>query len=151
MKFGSEKGTAVLGGPTRVNVYLVGGVQQNLTRLNEIDKNSNITTNQTLLMIEEINKTYNMTDQSVFIYQPYGNTWLNILNQKGTPPTRRRSTSTVINQKGIIYIFGGRSQADTGSPIFICYNDLFTFDTTLVSWNKLTLTMLLHLEATPFQ
>ncbi|CAG8745631.1 17972_t:CDS:2, partial [Gigaspora rosea] len=109
--------TAVLGGPTRVNVYLVGGVQQNLTRLNEIDKNSNITTNQTLLMIEEINKTYNMTDQSVFIYQPYGNTWLNILNQKGTPPTRRRSTSTVINQKGIIYIFGGRSQADTGHAV----------------------------------
>ncbi|CAG8834855.1 43417_t:CDS:2, partial [Gigaspora margarita] len=59
-----------------------------------------------------------MTDQSVFIYQPYGNSWLNLLNQKGTSPTRRRSTSTVINQKGIIYIFfGGRSQADTGHAV----------------------------------
>ncbi|CAG8811406.1 28432_t:CDS:2, partial [Gigaspora margarita] len=136
MKFGSEKGTAVLGGPGGANIYLIGGVQQNLTRLNEIDKNPNITSNQTL-MIEEINKTYNMTDQSIFLYQPYGNSWLNLLNQKGTLPTRRRSTSTVINQKGIIYIFGGRSQVDTGSPIFICYNDLYTFDTVLLSWNQI--------------
>ncbi|CAG8694778.1 14433_t:CDS:2 [Gigaspora margarita] len=136
MKFGSEKGTAVLGGPGGANIYLIGGVQQNLTRLNEIDKNPNITSNQAL-MIEEINKTYNMTDQSIFLYQPYGNSWLNLLNQKGTLPTRRRSTSTVINQKGIIYIFGGRSQVDTGSPIFICYNDLYTFDTVLLSWNQI--------------
>ncbi|KAF0446066.1 galactose oxidase [Gigaspora margarita] len=136
MKFGSEKGTAVLGGPSGVNVYLIGGVQQNLTRLNEIDNKSNITSNQTLT-IEEINKTYNMTNQSVFFYQPYGKSWLNLLDQKGTPPTRRRSTSTVINQKGIIYIFGGRSQVDTGSPIFICYNDLYTFDTVLLSWNQI--------------
>ncbi|KAF0389751.1 galactose oxidase [Gigaspora margarita] len=136
MKFGSEKGTAVLGGPGGANIYLIGGVQQNLTRLNEIDKNQNITSNQTL-MIEEINKTYNMTDQSIFLYQPYGNSWLNLLNQKGTPPTRRRSTSTVINQKGIIYIFGGRSQVDTGSPIFNCFNDLYIFDTVLLSWNQI--------------
>ncbi|CAG8784110.1 23183_t:CDS:2, partial [Gigaspora margarita] len=81
MKFGSEKGTAVLGGPSGVNVYFIGGVQQNLTRLNEIDKNSNITSNQTL-MVEEINKTYNMTNQSVFFYQPYGKSWLNVLDQK---------------------------------------------------------------------
>ncbi|CAG8810614.1 20140_t:CDS:2, partial [Gigaspora margarita] len=63
MKFGSEKGTAVLGGPSGVNVYLIGGVQQNLTRFNEIDNKSNITSNQPLT-IEEINKTYNMTNQS---------------------------------------------------------------------------------------
>ncbi|CAG8677518.1 13809_t:CDS:2, partial [Gigaspora rosea] len=137
MKFGSEKGTAVLGGPTGTkNVYLIGGVQQNLTRLNEIDTNLNITSNQTL-MIEEINKTYDMTNQFVFFYQPYGKSWLNLLDQKGTPPARRRSTSTVINQKGIIYIFGGRSQADTGSPIFICYNDLYAFDTVLLLWNQI--------------
>ncbi|CAG8694782.1 14434_t:CDS:2, partial [Gigaspora margarita] len=136
MKFGSEKGAAVLGGASRENLYLIGGVQQNLTRLNEIDSNFNITSNQTL-MIEEISKTYNMTNQIVFLYQPYGKSWLNLLDQKGTPPTRRRSTSTVINQKGIIYIFGGRSQVDTGSPIFICSNELYTFDTVLLSWNQI--------------
>ncbi|CAG8843267.1 17239_t:CDS:2, partial [Gigaspora margarita] len=136
MKFGSEKGTAVLGGPGGANMYLIGGVQQNLTRFNEIDNNSNITSNQTL-MIEEINKTYNMTDQSIFLYQPYGNSWLNLLNKSGMPSTRCRSTSAVINQKGIIYIFGGRSQVDTGSPIFICYNDLYTFDTVLLLWNQI--------------
>ncbi|KAF0438152.1 galactose oxidase [Gigaspora margarita] len=135
MKFGSEKGTAVLGGASKEIVFLIGGMQQNLTRLNEIDKNSNITSNQTF-MIEEISKTYNMTSQLVFFYQPYGKSWSYLLDQKGTPPSRRRSTSTVIDSKGIIYIFGGRVQVDTGSPILVCYNDLYTFDTVLLSWNK---------------
>ncbi|CAG8540291.1 15845_t:CDS:2 [Gigaspora rosea] len=111
MKFGSEKGTAVVGGASGEIVYLIGGMQQNLTRLNEIDNNPNITLNQTLL-IEEI-------------------------NQKGTPAPRRRSTSTVIDSNGVIYIFGGRVQVDTGSSIFVCYNDLYTLDTVLLSWNKI--------------
>ncbi|CAG8719681.1 10829_t:CDS:1, partial [Scutellospora calospora] len=64
--------------------------------------------------------------------------WSYPQNQKGIIPNRRRSTSTVIdNKKGVIYIFGGRVQVDTGSPTFICYNDLYTFDTVLLSWNKI--------------
>ncbi|RIB26694.1 hypothetical protein C2G38_2162626 [Gigaspora rosea] len=136
MKFGSEKGTAVVGGASGEIVYLIGGMQQNLTRLNEIDNNPNITLNQTLL-IEEISKTYNMTSQFVFFYQPYGKSWSYPLDQKGTPAPRRRSTSTVIDSNGVIYIFGGRVQVDTGSSIFVCYNDLYTLDTVLLSWNKI--------------
>ncbi|CAG8451252.1 5230_t:CDS:2 [Dentiscutata erythropus] len=136
MKFGSEKGTAVLGEASGNKVYLIGGMQQNLTRLSEVDNNITITLNQTL-MIEEISKTYNMTDQFVFFYTLFGKSWSYPLNYKGTSPTRRRSTSTVIDQNGIIYIFGGRVQVDTGSPTFVCYNDLYTLDTVLLSWNKI--------------
>ncbi|CAG8735912.1 650_t:CDS:2 [Gigaspora margarita] len=114
MKFGSEKGTAVLGGASGEIVYLIGGMQQNLTRLSEIDNNPNITSKQTL-MIEEISKTYNMTSQFVFFYQPYGKSWSYPLDQKGTPAPRRRSTSTVIDSKGVIYIFGGRVQINAAN------------------------------------
>ncbi|CAG8451240.1 5229_t:CDS:2 [Dentiscutata erythropus] len=83
MKFGNEKGTAVLGEASGNKVYLIGGF--------------------------------------VFFYPPFGNSWSYPVDQKGTPPARRRSTSTVINQKGIIYIFGGRVQVDTGhvAPILL--------------------------------
>ncbi|RIB30051.1 hypothetical protein C2G38_2153842 [Gigaspora rosea] len=47
------------------------------TSLNEIDNNSNLTFNQAL-MIEEINKTYNIIDQSVIFVLPYGKFWLNL-------------------------------------------------------------------------
>ncbi|CAG8727064.1 23907_t:CDS:2, partial [Racocetra persica] len=30
-----------------------------------------------------------------------------------------------------------RVQEDTGSPIFVCYNDLYAFDSVLLSWNKI--------------
>ncbi|CAG8664786.1 7595_t:CDS:2, partial [Racocetra fulgida] len=93
MKYASEKGTVVLGGASKENAYLIGGVQQNLTILNEIDHNATITSNQTL-MINEISKTYNATDQFVFFYQSHAKSWSYPLNQKGTPPSRRRSTST---------------------------------------------------------
>ncbi|CAG8785119.1 10185_t:CDS:2, partial [Dentiscutata erythropus] len=139
MKFGSEKGTVVLAGASGENAFLIGGVQQNLIRLNEIDSNITITSNQTL-MIEEISKTYNVTDKFIFYYQPYAKSWSYPLHQKGMQPVRRRSTSTVIDQKGILYIFGGRVQVDTGSPIFICFNDLYTFDTVLLSWNTINAT-----------
>ncbi|CAG8786779.1 3926_t:CDS:2, partial [Gigaspora margarita] len=139
MKFGSEKGAAVLRGASGKVVYLIGGIQQNLTQLHEVDNNSKVTSNQTL-MIEEINKTYNMTRQFVFFYQPYGKSWSYPLDQKGAAPSRRRSTSTVINSKGVIYIFGGRVQVDTGSPMFVSYNDLYTFDTVLLTWNQINAT-----------
>ncbi|RIB21911.1 hypothetical protein C2G38_2077040 [Gigaspora rosea] len=136
MKYGSEKGTAVPGGPNKKIVYLIGGVQQDLTLLNKIDNNKTITSNQTL-MIEEINETYNTSDQFIYFYQSDAKFWSYPQDQIGTPPTRRRSTSTVIDENGIIYIFGGRVQMDTGSPIFICYNDLYTFNTILLSWSKI--------------
>ncbi|KAF0513073.1 galactose oxidase [Gigaspora margarita] len=134
MKYGNEKGTAVLGGPNRKDVYLIGGVQQDLTLLNKIDNNITVTSNQTL-MIEEISKTYNTSDKLIYFYQPDAKFWS--YPQIGMSPTRRRSTSTIIDENRIIYIFGGRVQIDTGSPTFICYNDLYTFDTVLLSWNKI--------------
>ncbi|CAG8849044.1 13230_t:CDS:2, partial [Gigaspora margarita] len=132
MKYGNEKGTAVLGGPNRKDVYLIGGVQQDLALLNKIDNNITVTSNQTL-MIEEISKTYNASDQFIYFYQLDAEFWS--YPQIGMSPTRRRSTSTIIDENKI-YIFGGRVQIDAGSPTFICYNDLYTFDTVLLSWNK---------------
>ncbi|KAF0513077.1 galactose oxidase [Gigaspora margarita] len=136
MKYGSEKGTAVFGGPNRKNVYLIGGVQQDLALLNKIDNNITVTSNQTL-MIEEISKTYNASDQFIYFYQSDAEFWSYPQDQVGIPPTRRRSTSTIIDKNGIIYIFGGRTQIDTGSPTFTCYNDLYTFNTMLLSWQNI--------------
>ncbi|KAF0513075.1 galactose oxidase [Gigaspora margarita] len=136
MKYGNEKGTAVLGGPNRKDVYLIGGVQQDLALLNKIDNNLTVTSNQTL-MIEEISKTYNTSDQFIYFYQSDAEFWSYPQDQVGIPPTRRRSTSNLIDKNGIIYIFGGRAQIDTGLPTFTCYNDLYTFDTVLLSWNKI--------------
>ncbi|CAG8675902.1 194_t:CDS:2, partial [Racocetra fulgida] len=136
MKYASEKGAVVLGRSVNESAFLIGGVQQNLTLLNEIDHNATITSNQTL-MINEISKTYNTTDQFVFFYQSRAKSWSYPLGYNGIPPSRRRSTSTVINQNGIIYIFGGRAQVDTGSPTFVCYNDLYEFDPVVSSWKKI--------------
>ncbi|KAF0462679.1 galactose oxidase [Gigaspora margarita] len=136
MKFGNEKGSAVFGGPNQ-EVYLVGGTQQNLALLNKDDQNITITSNQTL-MIEEIFNTYNATDQMIFRYRPASRNWSPFgQGVSGTQPTRRRSTSTVIDQKGIIYIFGGRIEFDMFSHTLILYNELYTFDTTLTKWDKI--------------
>ncbi|CAG8813840.1 5388_t:CDS:2, partial [Racocetra persica] len=136
MKFASEKGAMVLGDAVNEKAFLIGGVQQNLALLSEIDHNATITSNPTL-MINEISKTYNTTDQFIFFYHTRAKSWSYPLSYNGTQPSRRRSTSTAISQNGIIYIFGGRAQEDTGSPIFVCYNDLYAFDPVLLSWNKI--------------
>ncbi|RIB01665.1 hypothetical protein C2G38_972399 [Gigaspora rosea] len=57
---------------------------------------------------------------------------------KGTQPSRRRSTSTVIKPNGTIYIFGGRVELDLGSPTLQLYNDLYEFHTILLSWNQIS-------------
>ncbi|CAG8583122.1 41946_t:CDS:2 [Gigaspora margarita] len=136
MSYGSEKGTAVFGGPTKNDVYLVGGVFQNLTLLNQIDHNVTITLNQTLMLNELLN-TWNVTDKHIFIYRPTTKNWIIPDVQGEKPPIRRRSTSTVIDQNGKIYMFGGRAQIDTGSLTFICFNDLYTYDTSISKWNKI--------------
>ncbi|CAG8537941.1 7459_t:CDS:2 [Dentiscutata erythropus] len=137
MEFGNEKGSVVLGGANKDNVYLVGGTQQDLALLNKDDQNKTITSNQTL-MIEQIFNTYNATDQMIFLYRPASRAW-STLGQGviGTQPTRRRTTSTVIDQNGKIYIFGGRVEFDMFSHTLILYNDLYTFDTTLIKWEKI--------------
>ncbi|CAG8673481.1 14980_t:CDS:2, partial [Dentiscutata heterogama] len=140
MKFGNEKGTVVLGGPSKEDAYLIGGTQQDLALLNKDDQNITITSNQTL-MIEEIFKTYNATDQMIFIYRHAARTWRQLgQGVIGTQPSRRRSTSTVVDQNGKIYIFGGRIEFDMFSHPLILYNDLYTFDTTLLAWNKIDAT-----------
>ncbi|CAG8789635.1 21731_t:CDS:2, partial [Dentiscutata erythropus] len=131
MTYGSEKGTAVVGGPSKDDVYIVGGTLQNFTLLNQIENNATITSNQTLMTNELLN-TWNVTAPNIFIYRPSTKSWLSPKTvANGGPTIRRRSTSTVMDQDGrIIYIFGGREQIDTGSPTFICFND-----TALSKWN----------------
>ncbi|CAG8517346.1 9394_t:CDS:2 [Dentiscutata heterogama] len=138
MIYGSAKGTAVVGGPSQEDVYLVEGAFQNLTLLNQIDHNATITSNQTLMVNELIN-TWNVTNQTIFIYRPSTKSWLSFESvAKGGPTIRRRSTSTIIDQdRRIIYIFGGRAELDTGSLTFICFNDLYTYDTAVSKWNKI--------------
>ncbi|CAG8541258.1 15769_t:CDS:2 [Gigaspora margarita] len=136
MSYGSEKGTAVFGGPNKNDVYLVGGVFQNLMLLNQIDHNVMITLNQTLMLNELLN-TWNVIDKHIFIYRPTTKTWIIPDVQEEKPPIRRRSTSTVIDQNRKIYMFGGRAQLDTGSLTFICFNDLYTYDTSISKWNNI--------------
>ncbi|CAG8760478.1 13545_t:CDS:2, partial [Cetraspora pellucida] len=50
LKYGNEKGTALVGGPSNDEIMLVGGVQQDLTLLDQIDHNSTIASNQTLMI-----------------------------------------------------------------------------------------------------
>ncbi|CAG8461991.1 980_t:CDS:2, partial [Dentiscutata heterogama] len=102
MMYGSEK---VIGGPSKDEIYIFGGVQQNLSLLNQIDHNETITSNQTLMLNELLN------------------TW--------------KTTNEIIDKNGKMYIFGGRAQIDTGSQEFICFNDLYTYDTTLLKWDKI--------------
>ncbi|CAG8660232.1 4941_t:CDS:2 [Dentiscutata erythropus] len=136
MAYGSEKGTAVVGGPSKEDVYLVGSTLQNLTLLNQIDNNATITSNQTL-MINELINTWNVTNQPIFVYRPSVQSWFSPDSQGG-PMIRRRSTSTVIDQNGrIIYMFGGRAQIETGSLTLICFNDLYTYDTTVSKWSQI--------------
>ncbi|CAG8702167.1 18190_t:CDS:2, partial [Racocetra persica] len=137
LQYGNEKSTALVGGPSNEEIHLVGGVQQNLTLLDQIDHNATTTTNQTL-MINELFKTWNSTNQTIFIYRPTARIWMSpeSVANIGAPTIRRRSTSTVIS-KGIIYIFSGRAEIDTGSPTFTCFNDLYTYDTVLSRWNKI--------------
>ncbi|CAG8657112.1 3046_t:CDS:2, partial [Cetraspora pellucida] len=140
MKYGNEKGTVVLGGASKEDAYLIGGTQQDLALLNKDDQNITITSNQTL-MINEIFKTYNSTDQMVFIYRHTARNWRPFgQGVVGTQPTRRRSSSTVIDKNGIIYIFGGRIEFDMASYPLILYNDMYTFDTNLLIWKQITAT-----------
>ncbi|CAG8709928.1 6311_t:CDS:2, partial [Racocetra persica] len=139
MLYGSVKGTAVLGGAGRGDVYLVGGTLQNLTLLDQIDHNETIS-NESLMLNELIN-TWNVTDRdnkelNIFVYRPTAQSW-KIPDIKGGPPIRRRSTSTVISQNGTIYIFGGRAEHDTGSPDLILFNDTYIYNTVTPGWNKI--------------
>ncbi|CAG8525698.1 33615_t:CDS:2 [Gigaspora margarita] len=125
MLYGNEKGIAVLGGSSRSDIYLVGGTQVNLSTINW-----NVT-NQTI--------NWNVTDQFIYIYKTVPNTWTKLQQGvKGTQPSRRRSTSTVIKPNGTIYIFGGRVEQDMGSSTLMLYNDLYEFDTIQLSWKQIT-------------
>ncbi|RIB03234.1 hypothetical protein C2G38_803625 [Gigaspora rosea] len=116
MPFGCERGTTVLGN-NGVRIFLVGGVQQNMETFG-----------------------YNTTNSSLWIYNLNSQKWdTNGPGTYGPPLPRRRSTATVIDKNGVIYIFGGRVGVDTGSDVFIVLDDLFTLDTSLFEWSNLSL------------
>ncbi|CAG8578251.1 12946_t:CDS:2, partial [Gigaspora rosea] len=116
MPFGSEKGSTVLGDSGQ-RIYLVSGVQQNMATFN-----------------------YNASDSTLWIYTINSQHWhTSGPGTHGTLLPRRRSTSTIINSKNVIYIFGGRVELDTGSSVLIIYEDLFTFDTNKLEWKNLSL------------
>ncbi|RIB26410.1 hypothetical protein C2G38_2065014 [Gigaspora rosea] len=116
MPFGSEKGSTVLGDSGQ-RIYLVSGLQQNMATFN-----------------------YNASDSTLWIYTINSQHWhTSGPGTHGTLLPRRRSTATIINSKNVIYIFGGRVELDTGSSVFIIYDDLFTFDTNLLEWKNLSL------------
>ncbi|CAG8850009.1 31049_t:CDS:2, partial [Racocetra persica] len=95
LRYGNEKSTALVGGPSNDEILLVGGVQQNLTLLDQIDHNATITSNGTV-MINELLNTWNSTNQTIFIYRPTARIWVNpeSVANIGAPTIRRRSTST---------------------------------------------------------
>ncbi|CAG8750131.1 15593_t:CDS:2, partial [Racocetra fulgida] len=95
LRYGNEKGTALVGGPSNDEILLVGGVQQNLTLLDQIDRNSTITSNQTL-MINEFFKTWDSTNQTIFIYRPTARIWMNPESAAriGAPTIRRSNVPT---------------------------------------------------------
>ncbi|KAF0559897.1 galactose oxidase [Gigaspora margarita] len=114
--FGSEKGTAVLGGNGQ-RIYLIGGVQQNM-----------------------VTSVYNATNSILWVYTIKTQQWSNSgSGTNGTPLPRRRSTGTIIDSKNVIYIFGGKVELDMGSSVFTIFDDLFTFDTNLLEWKNLSL------------
>ncbi|CAG8564580.1 1850_t:CDS:2, partial [Dentiscutata heterogama] len=116
MPFGSERGTTVLG-ISGVRIFLVGGVQQNMETF-----------------------SYNTTNSSLWIYNINSQNWdTSGPGTYGPPLPRRRSTATVIDKNGVIFIFGGRVGPDTGSDVFIVLDDLFTLDTTLFKWSNISL------------
>ncbi|CAG8729199.1 3485_t:CDS:2, partial [Racocetra fulgida] len=126
MKFGNEKGKQliimvyILGGPSKEDAYLIGGTQQDLALLNKIDQNITITSNQTL-MIEEIFKTYNPTDQMIFIYRHTARDWRQLgQGVVGTQPTRlnapsvRSHAAPILLPDGKILYIGGVTQPAPG-------------------------------------
>ncbi|CAG8529948.1 9125_t:CDS:2 [Gigaspora margarita] len=124
MIYGNVKGNAVLGGPAQSDIYLIGGTQLNLSTINW-----NVTS-------QIIN--WNVTEQFIYIYKTIPKIWTKLgIGVKGTQPSKRRSTSTVIKPNGTIYIFGGRIELDMGSNTLILYNELYEFDTILLSWNQI--------------
>jgi N-acetylneuraminic acid mutarotase len=54
---------------------------------------------------------------------------------KGTPPERRRSLRSVIDNAGKMYIFGGGTNELTGSPTTKFFNDTIIFNTVELSWS----------------
>ncbi|CAG8625844.1 13378_t:CDS:2, partial [Dentiscutata heterogama] len=123
MFYGNEKGAAMLGGSDQSDIYLIDGTQVNLSTINW---------NAT----DKIN--WNVTDQFIYIYKTVPKTWTKFgQGVKGIQPSRRRSTSTVIKPNGTIYIFAGRVELDMGASTLTLYNDLYQFDTILLSWNQI--------------
>ncbi|CAG8609997.1 15608_t:CDS:2 [Cetraspora pellucida] len=115
MPFGGEKGKTVLG-TSSIRIFLVGGVQQNMATF-----------------------AYNVTNSSLWIYNVNSQLWdVPGPGTNGPPLPMRRSTATVIDKNGMIYIFGGRVEVDTGSDVFTIFDDFFTFDTLLLKWTNLT-------------
>ncbi|CAG8501962.1 10721_t:CDS:2 [Cetraspora pellucida] len=117
MPFGSEKGKTVLGANS-IRIFLVGGggVQQNMATF-----------------------AYNGTNSSLWIYNVNSQLWdVPGPGTNGPPLPMRRSTATVIDKNGMIYVFGGRVEVDTGSDVFTIFDDFFTFDTLLFKWTNLT-------------
>ncbi|CAG8546178.1 15293_t:CDS:2 [Cetraspora pellucida] len=113
--FGCEKGTMVLG-VYGIRMYLVGGVQQDMTTFG-----------------------YNTTNSSLWIYIVNSQKWdIPGPGTAGIPLPRRRSTATTIDKNGVIYIFGGRVEVDTGSNVFTIFDDFFTFDTVLLRWTNMS-------------
>ncbi|CAG8442533.1 3021_t:CDS:2, partial [Scutellospora calospora] len=114
--FGTEKGTTVIGN-NGIRIFLVGGVQQDMTTFG-----------------------YNTTNSSFWIYNMNSQKWgLSEQGTTGQPMPRRRSTGTVIDTKGVIYIFGGRVEVDIGSSVFTIFDDLFTFNILTLEWKNLSL------------
>ncbi|CAG8718990.1 16271_t:CDS:1, partial [Racocetra fulgida] len=115
MPFGSEKGTAVLGN-SGVRIYLVGGVQQNMATFG-----------------------YNATNSTLWMYNLNSQRWeVHGTGVKGAQLPMRRSTATVIDENGTIFILGGRVAVDTGSDVFTIFDDFFTFDTLTPKWTNVT-------------
>ncbi|CAG8692880.1 32944_t:CDS:2, partial [Racocetra persica] len=109
MPFGNEKGTTVLG-TSGVRIFLIGGVQQDMTTF-----------------------SYNGTNSSLWIYNVNSQRWdVPGPGTNGPPLPIRRSTATVISKNG------GRVEVDTASDVFTILEDFFTFDTLLLRWTNLT-------------
>ncbi|CAG8467100.1 12061_t:CDS:2 [Racocetra fulgida] len=112
MPFGNEKGTAVLG-TSGVRIFLIGGVQQDMTTF-----------------------SYNGTNSSLWIYNVNSQRWdVPGPGTNGPPLPIRRSTATVISKNGTIYIL---VEMDTASNVFTILEEFFTFDTLLLRWTNLT-------------
>ncbi|CAG8456835.1 4448_t:CDS:2, partial [Gigaspora rosea] len=115
MPFGCEKGTTVKGNGG-IRVFLVGGVQQNM-----------------------VTSGYNTTNSILWVYNVNSQEW-GLSQTVGTQLPRRRSTATIIDQSGVIYIFGGRVELDMGSNVFTIFDDFFTFNTLSLTWMNLSST-----------